>query len=136
MRGRGAALALVVIAVGASIVGCGHDDHGTYRVDGRVTWKGQPVPNGLIRFEPDASAGNKGPGAIAPIEQGRYATARGKGVVGGRYQVILSGYDGVPFESPGEGFLNTVGKPLFVNRVEEVDFPREPCTRDFDLTAP
>jgi hypothetical protein len=115
---------------------CDRPGANLHRVTGRVTWQGQPVPTGLIRFEPDAAAGNTGPGVVAEISQGRYATPRDKGVVGGRYRVVISGYDGVPFDRPEEGFRDTVGKPLFLDRVEEVEFPRQACTRDFDLAAP
>jgi hypothetical protein len=107
-----------------------------HRVAGRVTWQGQPVPTGLIRFEPDTAAGNAGPGVVAEIVQGRFATPRGKGVVGGRYRVVVSGYDGVPFERPDEGFRDPLGRPLFVDRVEQVEFPRASCTHDFEFTAP
>jgi hypothetical protein len=135
--GVGSRLAFAsALLVGLLVSACGGPGAGLHRVEGRVTLQGQPVPTGLIRFEPDAAAGNTGPGVVAEIKEGRYVTPDGKGVVGGRYRVVLSGYDGVPFDRPEEGFRDPLGKPLFVDRVEEVEFPRQACTRDFDLAAP
>lgn len=58
-----------------------------------MTFAGRPVPNGLIRFEPDASRGNHGPVGYAPIINGRYTTATdgSKGALKGPLVAIMTG---------------------------------------------
>jgi hypothetical protein len=116
--------------------GCGKPGPVNYPLTGQATWNGQPVPNGLIRLEPDAAAGNPGPATVAVISHGRYATPHGRGVIGGRYRVYIAGNDGVPYRNPDEGFDIPDGKPLFPERVEEVEFPRQACGHDFHLVGP
>lgn len=132
--GKLATVLTLMVALGAT--GCSDPAPASYRLQGVVTWKGRPVPNGLIRFEPDSAAGNTGPATVAVISQGRYATPGGRGVIGGRYRVYLSGNDGVPYEIAGEGSVNPDGMPLFAERVQEVEFSRGHATWDFDLTPP
>lgn len=132
--GKLATVLTLMVALGAT--GCSDSGPASYRLQGVVTWKGQPVPNGLIRFEPDSAAGNTGPATVAPIRQGRYATPRGRGVIGGRYRVYISGNDGVPYNIPEEGSVNPDGMPLFAERAEEVELPRGDSERDFPLTPP
>ncbi len=116
-------------------VGCGQGGPPTYPLSGSVTWNGKPVPVGLIRLVPDADAGNPGPAAVAVIKEGRYATPVGKGIVGGKYLVTISGNDGVPIENQEEGIRNVRGRPLFVDVLQEVEFPRAAATHDFSLSA-
>ncbi|MCA9090307.1 MAG: hypothetical protein KDA90_16930 [Planctomycetaceae bacterium] len=73
--------------------GCGRGESGPqrYSLSGTVTYQGQPVPAGTILFQPDASAGNIGPGSLATIEDGKYQLSRSQGVVGGAYILELSG---------------------------------------------
>ncbi len=130
-------LAVPAVLLGAWLAtGCGTSGPETFQATGTVTWKGQPVPMGMLRLEPDTKAGNSGPGAVAEIIQGRYATPRGKGVVGGKYRVYVSGTDGVPYDNPEEGYRDPLGRPLFVDMVQEVEFPRITTTHDFILSAP
>ena len=63
-------------------VGCGDD--GKYSVSGEVTYKGEPIPSGEIRFTPNN--GNKGPMVLVKIKDGHYETPADKGLVGGDYQ--------------------------------------------------
>jgi hypothetical protein len=100
-----------------------------------VTWKGKPVPAGTIRLEPDAKAGNAGPGTIATIRDGRYATPEGRGVLGGKYRAFVSGTDGIPFDNPDEGTREPLGRPLFTDHQEEIDLPRASSSHDFNLTG-
>ena len=59
---------LVVLLLGCS----GEDGPQRYRVSGTVTFKGAPVPIGVIQFPPDATQGNSGPPAFADIKDGKY----------------------------------------------------------------
>ena len=79
---RAIGIGLLPVLLACLTIGCGNEK--TYRVSGKVTFKGQPVPEGRIFFMPDPSKGNKGPSGSAEIKNGRYDTdAGGRGVVGG-----------------------------------------------------
>lgn len=72
------AFVLVVTTVMTAATGCSRaTGPKRYRVEGTVSFVGQPVPTGTIYFEADPSRGNSGPIGLAAIEQGRYATAPG-----------------------------------------------------------
>lgn len=67
----------VAAMVGAACViaaGCGRRELARVPVEGMVTFRGEPVPAGEIRFEPDASQGHRGPVGHAIIENGKYST--------------------------------------------------------------
>lgn len=90
--------------------GCGSPASASYEVSGTVTYDGKPIPRGNIVFTPDSKAGNTGPGTVAEIKDGKFETPDGKGVVGGKYILLVTGYDGVPVEG-GEG-MNANGSLL------------------------
>jgi hypothetical protein len=94
------------------------------------------VPVGFLRLEPDSKAGNVGPSTVAEIHGGRYSTPPGNGIVGGKYRAFLSGYDGVAYDIPHEGYREPLGKPLFTDHAQEVEFPRTQSIHDFQLTGP
>ena len=84
---------LCLVACLFCIVGCRGSDRELYHVSGTVNFKGQPVPAGVIFFEPDASVGNDGTQGYAEILDGRFNTAdTGKGITGGAYQVRVRGF--------------------------------------------
>jgi hypothetical protein len=84
-------------------------------------------------LKPDISAGNKGPGSAANIVNGRYATAPGKGTIGGPHVVTVFGFDGKEYIAPG-GIANAMGKSLF--KVDlKADFPTDNATHDFEIPA-
>ncbi|PQO25959.1 hypothetical protein C5Y96_21130 [Blastopirellula marina] len=113
--------------------GCGDGKTSdTYSVSGNITYDGKPLPRGNIMFSPDASANNKGPGAIAEIKDGKYQTLPEKGVTGGSYVLTINGYDGVPIPS-GEGGMNEMGKPLFQSYDTKVDLPKEDTQHDIEV---
>lgn len=112
-------------------VGCFSSSDSTLQVRGTVTYQGAPVPGGSIVFEPDADAGNRGPGVAAQIRDGRYETTYGKGIGGGAYVVKITGNDGQPFINDiGEEYA---GQPTFATIVRKVEFPQESTTHDFAL---
>lgn len=76
-----AVLGLAVFAMGCG--GTGETGAKRARVTGSVTFMGKPLASGTIDFEPDAAAGNKGPGTTAGIEDGRFSASLvpGKNVV-------------------------------------------------------
>ncbi len=121
---RLAALALLL----GTLTGCGGPHH--HKLSGHVTFKGQPVPAGEITLMPDADAGNKGPGVLATIKDGRYELPLDKGHKGGPYVARLTGFDGVTPPASDEP-LDPRGQPLFVDRVEKFELPAANTTHDF-----
>jgi hypothetical protein len=112
-----ASLAIFLGAV--AIAGCGRDQDKLYDVSGTVTYDGQPVPKGLIFFDPDVTKGGTGPQGLANIWNGKFNTAdKGKGVRGGAYVVRVNGFDGK--EAPEAPF----GKFLFPEHTEPQDLPK------------
>lgn len=123
---------LALCAVGFCLLGCsGQDGPPRYKLSGSITMAdGKPVPAGEINFEPDHMAGNSGPGSMVQIKGGKYSLSADQGVVGGKYTVTISPFDGVAF---GESLQ---GKPLTkAQHVEKVDLPAKNSTHDFKVTT-
>ena len=121
----------VLFLAGLVFSGCSSPDAGPQRVDvsGTVNFAGQPLPTGLISFEPDVSKGNKGPAGGASITDGKYNTAEGgRGIVGGPHVVRISGYKAAVSDDP-----DAPPEVLFEGYEESVDFPKETTTKDFDI---
>lgn len=117
------------------IAGCGQSPSGPVRftVSGNITYNGSPVPAGTILFEPDSEKGNSGPGGSGTIENGRFETFPGKGVVGGPYIVRIRGFTGEATSEDGE--VSAIGNPLFPVYVTRVDFAKQNVQMDFDIPA-
>jgi hypothetical protein len=91
--------------VAAATLGCGKGDGVAFApVEGRVTLDGQPLEAGEIRFQPDASQGNKGPLSAAMLGAGGSFKLRGPGTRVG----AVPGPHQVYFVSP---FKNDVPEP-------------------------
>jgi len=128
-----AAACLPVLVV---LAGCGSGS-GPARFDlsGTVTYDGKPVPAGYIVFNPDAAAGNSGPGAQADIRDGKYQTLPGQGTIGGPHVASVFGFDGRPYtvgKGPdGNPIANPMGKPLFTAATIKAELPKQAGTYDF-----
>jgi len=116
-------LALLMLVL---LVGCGKS---SYKLSGTVTFDGKPVPEGEIVFMPDPEAGNRGPGVLAEIKNGRYELPLEKGHIGGAYVARITGFDGAPQQA--KGLVDPRGTPLFVDHTEKLTLPEESGTRDF-----
>ena len=125
-RTGGWMLAVVLVAA-ISMSGCwgGQSGPARYQVSGKVTYAGQPVPGGMIYFDPDTAKGNHGPQGSGRIEDGKYQTSPGHGAVGGPHVVRITGYEAAELE-PAE---------LFPTYTTEVDLPKESASLDFDVPA-
>jgi hypothetical protein len=115
----------------AACIGCGSGKE-RYRVSGKVTYAGQPVPVGRILFEPDRAKGNSGPQGFATIAKGEYDTALSgaKGSIGGPMLVKIDAFDGVP---QGEN-SPPLGTPLFPSTfTQAIELPSGDSTHDFEI---
>ncbi|MBI1249527.1 hypothetical protein GC197_17015 [bacterium] len=112
-----------------ALTGCGASD-GRHHVEGTITFQGEPVPRGVIRFTPDHQNGNIGPGAVATILDGHYETEAGRGVISGPHNVMIAGFDGVEV---AEGAWE--GQPLFAPYSTTWDFPDKSTVVDFEVPS-
>jgi len=121
----GRPLALALVAAAALVVGCG--ESGRYHVSGRVTCGDQPVPAGTITFLPVGSDASQRGAGFCSIVSGSFSSRSGKSPFSGRQRVLVSGFDGIPFQSRVGDVVenNPLGKPLFPTHVEEIDIPRK-----------
>jgi len=65
-------------------------------VRGAVTYKGQPVKAGTIRFTPLGNGSSPRPMLSGSIKDGRYEIRVAAGSHGGTYRVTVSGFTGIP----------------------------------------
>jgi hypothetical protein len=110
------------------ISGCKKD--GLLRVYGSVTWKGQPVPAGVIHFNPDTSKGNTGPSGYVLITDGHFDTSSksAKGCKAGPYVIVISGADGLK-----KSFEHPYGNPLFKAHRLEFEIPADGGEINFEI---
>lgn len=80
--------------------GCGDAGPPKSTVKGKVTWKGEPVATGDIKFTP--VEGGEGIPTAAPIVDGFYETDARFGIAAGTYDVSIIGYESHPTPAPGE----------------------------------
>lgn len=86
-------LILVIASAFVSLGGCSQESSAPrYQVSGTVTYDGQPVPAGLVKFQPDVDKGGTGPGGYAPIKEGKFCTK--EGLCAGPVKVSICGFDG------------------------------------------
>lgn len=113
-----------------ALVGCKGGD-AIYPVTGTATFNGTPILTGEIFFEPDASAGNKGPQGYARIKDGKFDTADGgRGIKGGPCVIRVSGYDGMTSDEL------PLGKALFREYQEKRELPKAPSEQSFEVPLP
>jgi hypothetical protein len=98
-RWRSWRYAPVVMAV--ALAGCGPGNGLTLgRVQGKVTFKGEPVRYGTVSFVPDTTKGSDGPMAMGNIkDDGTYVLSTsdpGDGAVVGHHKVSVVGLDPTP----------------------------------------
>lgn len=84
---------LMVVAIIGLSLGCQQNDDSLNHVSGNVTFKGKPVPMGVIQFTPDTAAGNQGMAGFAEIRDGKYDTqTSGRGIESGAVTVTIDAY--------------------------------------------
>ena len=117
----------VVCALLLSLAACSQKSS-RFDLWGSVTFKGRPVPAGLIVINPDLSKGNDGPQGLAEIRDGRFDTRRlAKGAPSGPVILLIDGFDGVPQpDSPS-------GKPLFLGYKVSLDLPTTATEKNIEV---
>ncbi|MBN2021567.1 MAG: hypothetical protein JW809_02130 [Pirellulales bacterium] len=121
---------MLLLAVLSAAQGCGKDAVPRHNLSGTVTFRGKPVPVGLIVFEPDATKGNRGPQGYAQIFDGQYETEKfGKGAIIGALNVEITGFP------PGDGSAGDPNVPLFPPYKTKVEITQDTNTLDFDVPA-
>jgi len=114
----------------AFLLGCNSSGDGPprYKLSGTANYQGKPIPVGEISLTPDSEKGNDGPGSVATIKDGKYATEPDGGIVGGAYVVQITAFDGVPV---GE---STQGTPLMQQpHQEKVELEKADATKNFNI---
>ena len=115
--------------------GCGPRDR--YALSGSVTFDGKPIPAGTITFVPFGAGKPGRTAAFCEIKAGKYDTKTGRNPGSGPHRVMISGCDGVPYQSQmGEIVENhPMGKQLFPTHLVEIDVPEENGSV-FDFAVP
>ena len=124
----------LLLACCGLFVGCDAGEQ-VYQLSGTITYKGKPVPSGIIIFEPDSGQGNSGAPGRSKIEDGKYDTTsqEGHGIVGGPHVIRIIGMDGGNHGSSS----SEVGLPnmLFPEYNSKEDLPKEDGVKDFEVPA-
>jgi hypothetical protein len=109
---------------------CSRQPSNRFDLSGTVTFKGQPVPAGLIVINPDISKGNDGPQGLAEIQNGRFDTRQlDKGAPSGPVILLIDGFDGAAQpDSPS-------GKPLFLAYKLSLNLPKESSEQNIEIPA-
>ena len=107
-----------------SVSGCSQDNT-FHTVSGSVTYDGKPVPVGEVQFMPDSTKGNRGPSVMASIKDGQYKTRKGKGIVGGPYVLMVTGYQAAP--DSADPTAPGYGAQLFERTKQYFEFPKGDC---------
>jgi len=71
-------------------VGCANDPNARQAVSGTVYFQGQPLDQGSIHFIPIERLPSE---SGAGIENGAYTVPRDRGLVPGKYKVVIASYD-------------------------------------------
>lgn len=125
-------LTIGVFVFALSLAGCGKtESENVVQVSGTAAYQGQPIPMGMIIFEPDSAKGNRGPQGYADIKDGKFDTrSSGKGVAAGPLIVRITGGDGVAPEA-----FSPLGKPLFAEQTTKVNVSRDAAVLTLDIPS-
>jgi len=112
-------------------VGCFNSGPDYHQVSGNVTFNGQPVPLGEVSFTPNSAEGNSGPSVVCPINEGKYQSPAGRGVVGGAYIAVISGFQKAsPSNDPT---ASDYGQRLFPVQRKTLALPDQDSQYDFEF---
>jgi len=146
LRSPVAAVPLLLAGFGLCVLalsGCGQSSWDVERtvVSGKVTFNGEPIQKGQIRFVPEGQT--EGPVTIGQIEKGQYTIDAEGGVPVGTHRIEITAYreaernPNEPEEIPGvEGTPEEQFIPEKYNNLTELKATIEsggPATKDFEL---
>lgn len=125
----------IIALFSVSLSGCGGEK--AYHLSGSVTFKGNPIPEGYIVFEPDGRQGNKGSSGYSKILDGKYNTRNSDGmpVVGGPHVIRIVAHSArvqIGTVAGGEVDLPPL---LFPPYSFDQDLPTSNSEVDFDVPA-
>lgn len=128
MRRAVVRIGVVFVAVWG-LAGCERGGPVRVHVAGEVTYKGKPLPAGIITIEPDVQRGADGPQGFAHIKDGKFDTRdHGRMACQGPAIVAIQGYDGV-----SKGRESVLGTPLFTQFTQKVDVAGEDAHLKIDI---
>jgi hypothetical protein len=123
--------------------GCSARGPVRHEITGRVTYKGEPVDDGIIEFEPLDNQGTKDGSSI---NNGEYRIPQGKGLLPGRYRVNVYIGDGTsgagnaspdtPARRPGTKRGKERAPPEFNKESKQVREVTEGGPNRFDFDIP
>ena len=128
---------LAMVSMFVLFVGCGRGDGlKRVRVHGSVTYQGQPVMDGQIRFYPES--GTEGPLTIAKIVDGKYSHNANGGVPAGTHRIHFHAWDpNLPIPlgptDPGRPQLLPPQDNKDSEMMFEIEYQRGWLTKDFEL---
>ena len=125
----------LVAVLCALVMGCGKSDG--YRVSGKVTFMGNPVPSGKIYFTPDGKKGATGAAGFADIRNGQYDTSAdgGRGAPSGPVVIGLEGIDPSAKSDNADPSGEVTAKLLFARYEVAAEIPEQDSTKDIDVPA-
>ena len=124
----------LIVLLFVTAMGCSSEEGPPrYRVSGTVTFRGEPVPVGVIQFTPDSSQGNSGPPGFADIKDGKFDTElSGKGAIGGPHLIMVDAFNGKninpDFNPNGDTLVSAYQKRVALETAAETQL-------DLELTA-
>lgn len=122
-------VALAGVAVATWLVFNGQPQRSVVR--GTVTYKGQPVKAGMIRFSPVGAGESPRRIVAAQIKDGRYAVRSDWSSEGGTFRVTISGFNGIPTQRGP--VMDPLGDRLFPDVTRSATLPRSDC--EYDVTC-
>jgi hypothetical protein len=126
-RSRWLLAASATLVAFPGIMGCGRGD-GRQHISGRVTYRGQPVVEGSISFDPVGGGG----GGFAPIRDGVYNTSvEGRSHSGGPHRVSIVGYQPARDSRSPDADVVILFRPYTTT----AELPTKRATMDFDVPA-
>ena len=123
---------VIVLTICVGLSGCGESKLPQYSISGKITFDGKPVPTGSVKFEPVTEDGNYKT-TVVEYKDGSYSASGENGIFGGKYKIVVFGYDGVPYEG-GEGTID-IGKELFPSYTMEKELEAKEQTLDIEVPA-
>jgi hypothetical protein len=123
---------LIIICFIITAIGCTPAGPKRYQVSGTVTFDGQPVTEGEIRFSPDNTKGNTGPQGYAAIENGKFKTLKETGIITGPMFATVTAVGPAVTDDKNDG--SSSRKIIFENWNHSFEMPAKPYVLDLNIT--